>query len=248
MSIRTLNDLLIQQATKHQKKHPQGLWCNIVKVYIPSRMLAVNAKAYHGPRKVGVVPSINLGPITNPLIHAGDQAFVEQDKTGKYWATKVHILVKCFPTTSPNVPNVPLPSQLNLGSISDLTNFTPNITQLQPFNPNFIHAGLLSPPALQAIAITYDASFSYLGTIPAGTIQQGVALLNGTTWNHFFVSLTGTADAWNLAVNGATIASGSGAASYQALGAPATFANGSTATFTLTASGTSSNLFCGVGV
>ena len=95
---------------------------------------------------------------------------------------------------------------------------------------------------------TYDAGGAYLGTIPAGTVKQGVGLLNGTTWGHYFVLMTGSSDSWTIALNGSTIASGSGSVAWTALSSPQTFANGSGIVFTITATGGSSDLFWGVGV
>lgn len=90
---------------------------------------------------------------------------------------------------------------------------------------------------------TYDCGGGYAGSFST-TISQYIGLVNGATWNKYFVTMTGSAS-WTMVLNGVTIASGSGSAS--GTFSPAkTFVASSTFQFNIT-SGSGSNLYFGCG-
>lgn len=90
---------------------------------------------------------------------------------------------------------------------------------------------------------TYDCGGGYAGSFSA-TISQYIGLVNGATWNKYFVTMTGSAS-WTMVLNGSTIASGSGSASGN-LSSAQTFAASSTFQFNIT-SGSGSDLYWGCG-
>lgn len=214
---RPVAELLDQRSERVRRIGPpvrnDRLRVHILAVEVPARVFVVNAKGYHGPRKVRAAPSIDFGTVARPKVFKGDDCLIEKID-GKWWATQYFKVLKCSPDTAPVAPNIPLPTTLPNPSSASF-DFGVNLLPDIPFDPNVLPLGEITPPSLRApgqggtgltfgggsIAIQDGVYDAVSGIV---TLQFWPAIF-ACRWNAvIFTVQAGTDMSWDFALDGVT--------------------------------------------
>lgn len=236
------------RANTHTPHNPPRIRrVTVIGVHFPAHSLTVKSKGC-GKMTVKAVESIAFGTPTTPLVNVGDEVDIEQQAITHRWlAIKWHRINRCATTPTPAVTGTDL---VGFAFNPYGASFNPLLPPDAIFHPPIWNGGELSLPGEKfpitpTSGSTYDVGGGYAGTLPAESIAQAIGLYHGATWNGYFVEMTGSDD-WTMAVNGTTIASGSGSGA-GAFDPAVNFADHSLFLFTITGTGASSDLWYGAG-
>lgn len=174
--MRTIASYLDQRTLALQRNlEVRRIKARILEVLFPSHSFVVVAPGYSGPSEVRADPAIAFGTMTRPLVFRGNEVWIEKDETGMWHATQYIESNRCFPTTDPNAPNVPLPTYRppvdsstldwsGLGGVNPIDRAYPPLT---------IPMGQFSLAKMPSTSFNaYDFGDGYNGIIAANTTVQ----------------------------------------------------------------------------